>query len=176
MSTNHTLNYGLCQWEADDQVLRTDFNSDNAKIDAALAGKAPVSALDSLKATVAGKASQSSLDALARTVSQHTTSLAGKGDCMLYTTSYVGTGTYGDGNRSSLTFPKPPAMVYIDGNRDRLIMMRHQATTSTISRQYGLLVVTTTWSGNTLTWYGSDYVAQMNDAGRTYYVFAFLSA
>ena len=38
MSTNHTANYNLCQWEATDQVLRTDFNQDNAKIDAALKG------------------------------------------------------------------------------------------------------------------------------------------
>ena len=39
MSTNHTSNYNLCQWEPSDQVLRTDFNADNAKIDAALAGQ-----------------------------------------------------------------------------------------------------------------------------------------
>ena len=31
MSTNHTTNYDLCQWEATDQVLRTDFNQDNAR-------------------------------------------------------------------------------------------------------------------------------------------------
>lgn len=37
MSTNHTANYDLCQWEATDQVLHTDFNEDNAKIEAALA-------------------------------------------------------------------------------------------------------------------------------------------
>lgn len=36
MASNHTENYGLCQWEATDQVLRTDFNADNAKVDAAL--------------------------------------------------------------------------------------------------------------------------------------------
>lgn len=36
MASNYTENYGLCQWEATDQVLRTDFNEDNAKIDAAL--------------------------------------------------------------------------------------------------------------------------------------------
>ena len=40
MSTNHTGNYHLCQWEPSDQVLRTDFNADNAKLDAALAGLA----------------------------------------------------------------------------------------------------------------------------------------
>ena len=37
MATNHTTNYQLCQWEATDKVLRTDFNEDNQKIDAALA-------------------------------------------------------------------------------------------------------------------------------------------
>lgn len=38
MSANYTQNYNLCQWEAQDKVLRTDFNEDNAKIDAALTG------------------------------------------------------------------------------------------------------------------------------------------
>lgn len=37
MASNYTENYGLCQWEATDAVLRTDFNEDNAKIDAELA-------------------------------------------------------------------------------------------------------------------------------------------
>ena len=36
MSTNHTPNFNLCQWEANDKVLRSDFNADNQKIDAAL--------------------------------------------------------------------------------------------------------------------------------------------
>lgn len=37
MASNQTSNYGLSQWEATDQVQRTEFNADNAKIDAALA-------------------------------------------------------------------------------------------------------------------------------------------
>ena len=36
MASNYTENYGLCQWEATDQVLRKEFNEDNAKIDGAL--------------------------------------------------------------------------------------------------------------------------------------------
>ena len=36
MATNHTTNYQLNQWLSTDQVLRADFNADNAKIDAAL--------------------------------------------------------------------------------------------------------------------------------------------
>ena len=35
-----TQHYQLNQWEPEDDFLRTDFNGDNAKIDAALAGKA----------------------------------------------------------------------------------------------------------------------------------------
>ncbi len=36
MASNYTENFSLCQWEATDQVLRTEFNEDNTKIDAAL--------------------------------------------------------------------------------------------------------------------------------------------
>ena len=39
MASNYTSNYGLCQWEATDHVLREEFNQDNAKIDAALEAK-----------------------------------------------------------------------------------------------------------------------------------------
>ena len=31
-----TQNYNLCQWEAEDRIMRSDFNADNQKIDAAL--------------------------------------------------------------------------------------------------------------------------------------------
>lgn len=36
MASNYTEHYGLCQWEETDAVLRTDFNQDNAKLEAAL--------------------------------------------------------------------------------------------------------------------------------------------
>lgn len=36
MASNYTENYGLCQWEATDAVLHTDFNGDNAKLEKAL--------------------------------------------------------------------------------------------------------------------------------------------
>jgi len=37
MASNQTQHLKLCQWEADDEVLRTEFNADNAKIDEAVA-------------------------------------------------------------------------------------------------------------------------------------------
>ena len=36
MASNYTENYGLCQWEAGDSFVRTEFNQDNQKIDAAI--------------------------------------------------------------------------------------------------------------------------------------------
>lgn len=51
MASNYTEQYKLCQWEATDQVLRTDFNEDNAKIEAELARLAGETArLDTEKA------------------------------------------------------------------------------------------------------------------------------
>lgn len=41
-STNKTAHYSLNLWEPGDQVLRTDFNADNSKIDAAILGARPV--------------------------------------------------------------------------------------------------------------------------------------
>ena len=37
MASGQTENFGLSQWAAEDQVIRTEFNEDNAKIDAVLA-------------------------------------------------------------------------------------------------------------------------------------------
>ena len=64
-----TQNYQLNQWEAADQVKRTDFNADNAKLDAALAQKADLSALAALQ-----------------------TAVANKGNCQVKYGTYVGTG------------------------------------------------------------------------------------
>ena len=41
MASNHTEHFSLNQWLPDDQVKHTDFNADNAKIDAALGAMAP---------------------------------------------------------------------------------------------------------------------------------------
>lgn len=48
MASKQTEHYGLSQWEATDQVVRLDFNSDNAKIDAGI--KAAQDAADSAQA------------------------------------------------------------------------------------------------------------------------------
>ena len=85
MASNQTSSYGLSQWEATDAVQRLEFNSDNAKVDAALKSlsdqvvqkasqsalntvisavnqKADAATVSSLSQTVAGKAEQSALE------------------------------------------------------------------------------------------------------------------
>ena len=124
MATNHTEQYQLCQWLPTDQVRRTDFNEDNAKVEAALAGlasgKANASALNSLSATVSKKADASALNTLqskvtqlSSTVSTHTTQLKGKGNCQVYQTSYTGAGKAGAASKLSFTFSAAPMMVFV---------------------------------------------------------------
>ena len=95
MPSNQTPNYALNQWERDDRVLMEDFNADNAKIDAALGAKAEA-------ATVT---------ALSKTVSAHSTALGKKGNCRIWTTSYIGDGT----TSRTLTFPAKPLMLFSMG-------------------------------------------------------------
>lgn len=52
MASNYTEQYGLCQWEATDPVLRDEFNQDNRKMDEALNGKAELSDVENLRERV----------------------------------------------------------------------------------------------------------------------------
>lgn len=79
MASNYTEHFSLNQWLPDDQVKRTDFNEDNAKLDAAL---------NNLSGDLAEKADQSALEALSKKLASM--------PCLV-------TGTYtGDGAESRL--------------------------------------------------------------------------
>ena len=51
----YTEHYGLHQWEPTDDFLRTDFNTDFGKIDAAIHGKADTSTVEDLRGAVERK-------------------------------------------------------------------------------------------------------------------------
>ena len=90
MASNYTEHFSLNQWLPDDQVKRTDFNEDNAKLDAALSD---------LSGDLAEKANQSALEAL----SQKLASMP-----CLVTGTYTGDGT--DSRLISLGF-QPKALL-----------------------------------------------------------------
>lgn len=170
MSTNYTENYNLCQWEAEDKVLRTEFNADNAKIDAALVGKADASALEGLVQTVSGKADASALTALSSTVSGHTAKLKKMGNCQLWTTTYAGD----DATTLSLTFPWTPDLAFVvSSHQGEVLLLLPDMYNSALHAGYSTYAVHLAWSGRTVTVTGTVPKQIANAAATTYHVFAF---
>ena len=94
MASNHTEHFSLNQWQADDQVKRTDFNEDNAKIDAAL---------NDLSGGLAEKATTAALEALSKKLAYM--------PCLV-TGTYTGDGT--DSRLISLGFQPKALLVMIE--------------------------------------------------------------
>ena len=152
MASNQTTNYQLNQWEPTDQVLRTDFNADNAKLDAALTDLAETAAL--LEASVVKL-----------------------GNCRVEIMSYVGTGTYGSGTPNTLTFSARPKFLIIAGIRAIAFIWESGANTMVCSGSgnfdANMSDLDVTWNGNQISYYGSHVIAQLNNNGSTYQVVAF---
>ena len=152
MATNYTEHYELNQWEPTDQVLRTDFNADNAKLDAALTDLAETAAL--LEASVVKL-----------------------GNCRVETMSYVGTGTYGAEAPNTLTFSARPKFLIIAGIRAIVFIWESGANTMVCSGagnyDAGMSDLDVTWKGNQISYYGHHVIAQLNNNGSTYQVVAF---
>ena len=165
MPSNQTPNYALSQWERTDRVLMEDFNADNAKLDAALAG---------LAGQVAGKAAQSALDALSQTVAGHTAALRRKGNCRIDTQSYVGTGECGAEHPTSITFSARPMFFLVYG--PSVFIFGQGSNNSTISfynggYSYRSASLPTTWTGSTVSFYYDNVLPQANGE-TTYFVVA----
>ena len=130
MSTNHTTNYNLNQWEATDKVLRTDFNEDNAKIDAALKTNADAAA------------------SAAETAASLTSQMAGKGNCQVYQTTYVGNGT----NSRSFNLPGSPMLVMAIGRELCLWGLWGSSYGISLSPVGGGGNVSFSWGSQSVTW------------------------
>ena len=156
MSTNHTTNYDLNQWEGTDKVLRTEFNADNAKIDAALKANADAASAAALAAV-------------------------SKGNCQIVFGTYTGTGTAGSGNPNTLTFAKKPLIIFIApatriGSTNIQTMLLQGADWS-YSEAYNQSHFTVSWSDNSVSWYHySEDSFQLNKSGLTYLYIALLAA
>ena len=163
MATNQTANYDLNQWLSTDQVLRTDFNADNAKLDAVLAG---------LAETAAGKAEQTAVDALSAQVAALPRIAAG---------TYVGTGTSDSSGPCRLDFTdflgRPPQLVVVRpqaGMGDGLVLLQGMTESmDALSGNYGSgSNNTVSWSGASVSWFAQYVASQFNTKGETYYYFA----
>ena len=172
MATNQTANYDLNQWLSTDQVQRTDFNADNAKLDAALAGKAEAETVSALQTAVAAKAEQTAVDALSAQVAALPRIAAG---------TYVGTGTSDSSGPCRLDFTdslgRPPQLVVVRpqaGMGDGLVLLQGMTESmDALSGNYGSgSNNTVSWSGASVSWYAQYAASQFNTKDETYYYFA----
>ena len=112
-------------------------------------------------------------------LASHAAALAGKGNCTIWTTTYTGTGTYGQDKPNSLTFPKLPLFaLIIDHEGDMMPLVPGRGLTVFHSPGDGGRSVVS-WSGTTATWYASMYPSQyvqMNASGCKYLAIAFYLA
>lgn len=180
MASNYTTNFELCQWQADDQVKRTDFNEDNTKIDNALKGLS-----DGLAAAQAEKADQSALDALAAEVAKKATTAALEAIRAavpkLVVGSYTGNGSCGQSHPRTLDFTatlgRPPKFVVVrskDGDHRCLFLIPGMTNSNNhLSDSYIMDTKNTvTWSGNRVSWYADSDSGQMNRLDSNYVYFA----
>ena len=148
---NKTANFQLTQWEKTDRIQMEDFNSDNAKIDAAL---------------------KSSADGVAALQ----TALAGAGNCEIGMISYTGTGKSGDSNPTTVTFPKMPAGFFLCGAKaylvvrggdDHACMIYYTGSYTYVSQ------VPVSWEGNQFRYSNSTPTYQLNEKDVPYWGLAF---
>ena len=145
MASNYTTNYQLNQWEAGDQVLRTEFNRDNQKIDTALAGKADLTQLSEVEALALGRADIRLGSYTGDGTSSRTIDLGGKPRAVLLLTA---SGDLSDSFR---------------GTRDGGLALAERAVTGVS----GQTVLAITEQGFTVC-YNSNYSIYSNSNGSTY--------
>ena len=153
---NYTQHYQLPQWVETDRILMDDFNDSYEKIDAAL---------DSLREDVdANDAAQ-------------TAALAAKGNCQIYTGTYVGSGKYGINNRNSFTFPKAPLAILITDPIDGYVLWATNGMQQAYAQTSQGSLLNLSWEGNTVKWFNyNTNIEQLDHPGRMYYICALLDA
>ena len=194
-----TPNYQLNLWAPEDHVIRTDFNEDNTKVDAALvnlssdlsSGLSSLSAemqtglgnlsssvgsqMNGLSAEVNGRMDTMStgFDTRINNLSaQLTAGLAAAGNCNIATGSYQGTGS---GN-AVITFPVAPKIAFIFQKEDmRFGGIFVPGCAKAVSAHYtSHFSREITFSGNTLTIKASDETPANNLNGPYTYLWVIL--
>lgn len=159
MPSNQTQNYKLSQWEPGDAVLRTDFNADNEKTDAAI--KEVDVRVDGLAQS---KADRSELTALSQRVDSKADSsaLTAKGNCRIYTTYYTGTGKHGATNPCTLNLPYKPTILIVAAREKGTVLVAFYGQSAVYAHDASTYYNRFTWNGNTVSWFStsSDTIQQ----------------
>ena len=142
-----TGNYQLSQWEKADRIQMEDFNGDNSKVDAALAG---------LAATAAEHTAA---------LSQHAGAIGRLGNCAIEVSSYTGSGS----SSRSVTFSKPVKVLLVCGE-GRLLLALCPSSVAYLFTGNGHATISLTVSGNTVTWNGGSDYASLNSSNMGYHV------
>ena len=168
MATNQTTNYQLNQWEPTDAVQRVDFNADNAKLDAALAGlsgsKADSGDLTALSGAV---------DGLTGRTGALETAVAQRGNCQVLHFTYRGDGSAGKEGPTEVTFPCPPFFFLILGGDCFAYGSKTFMDYLFVNLSENNARLEITWTGNTASFYAELSPWQFNIKGETYHVFVF---
>ena len=102
--------------------------------------------------------------------------------CKIVSGSYVGTGTYGEDNKNSLTFDSPPKLLIIassgsssyGGSKSYILLLYIPGLSGYVPAVFtngsdGFYMVSISGSGNTVSWYSAESAAyQLNISGATY--------
>ena len=138
-SSARTEHYGLNFWKPSDKFVRTDFNADNLKIDAALKAEADARA------------------ALAQTVAE-------KGNCRIVTGTYIGTGEFGADHPTGIEVPdaeRPPWLVAVSDYEGsyKMCVMRGMSMCH-VNGPYNVSLI---WTDTGLQWYSDEgCMSQLN--------------
>lgn len=155
MASNYTKNYGLCQWEATDQVLREEFNQDNAKMD------------ETLK-TLADK--DITLERAVAAVA------AAAGNCQMELFTYTGTGSYGGSTPTRIQFNQIPDVFFVTGDLTLVTGRGGDSSPLLIAKDVSfngnvVSTVSTTWNNTEASFInGVDARYQLNSANKLYWV------
>ena len=98
-------------------------------------------------------------------------------NCQIYTTTYKGTGQYGSGHPTALTFPRPPRMIFIVGSYDASFFIGSCFSNMGVAYYHCWAVQSMLCTGTAVSWYNTQSEnLQMNSAAGTYSVVALLDA
>ena len=104
------------------------------------------------------------------------TAMGGFGNCQVYTTSYVGTGLYGQSHSCSITCPMKPVLAAIFSNSSGVALALNPVGTSGGIGAVASAFPIFQWSENTISWFGASATAHMNIYNVTYHVAVLMAA